>query len=106
MLIPHGQRAGHPKHVADFLRDPRARPMGGGREFRGLRKDGSEVPIEIRLDPIETSDGPLALASIIDITERKRNEQSLQESHDELKGCGPRTDPGSGRVGDVGNVAA
>ena len=71
-LIPARFRADHPDDVAQFLADPQTRPMGVGRDLFGRRKDGSEMPIEIGLNPIETPDGPCTLASIIDLSDRKR----------------------------------
>jgi PAS domain S-box-containing protein len=85
LLIPQRFRERHPDLVANYFAAPQARAMGAGRELYGLRKDGSEVPIEIGLNPIETSLGLFTLASIIDITERKRTEDELRRSNAELE---------------------
>lgn len=78
ILVPARLRGNHPNHRNSFFRDPQARSMGMGRELFGTRKNGSEVPIEIGLNPIETSEGMFVLASIIDITERKRAEERFR----------------------------
>ena len=83
MLVPERLRSGHQGFRHDYLCDPQARPMGAGRELFGRRKDGSEVPVEIGLSPIHTSKGPLVLASIVDITERKLAElEAARQRHD------------------------
>jgi PAS domain S-box-containing protein len=84
-LIPDRFRSRHPAHVRAFFEAPQARAMGIGRDLYGRRKDGSEVPIEIGLTPIDTPAGSHALASIVDITERKRQEDSLRASHAQLE---------------------
>ncbi|MBX3180462.1 MAG: PAS domain S-box protein [Candidatus Hydrogenedentes bacterium] len=76
-LAPERLRDAHSGFRELFQRDPETRPMGQGRDLHGLRKDGTEIPIEIGLSPIETDDGLLVLASIMDITERKRAEETL-----------------------------
>jgi two-component system, LuxR family, sensor kinase FixL len=83
MLLPERVRSDHEGFRHDYLCDPQARPMGAGRELFGRRKDGSEVPVEIGLSPIHTSKGPLVLASIVDITERKLAElEAARQRHD------------------------
>lgn len=83
-LVPERLSRKHADYRADFFHHASARPMGGGREVFGLRKDGSEVPIEIGLNPIKTDEGSFVIASIIDITERKRIEQVARESEEQL----------------------
>jgi PAS domain S-box-containing protein len=72
MLVPDRFRGAHAGHVAEFFAEPKARAMGAGRDLFGRRRDGTDVPIEIGLTPIETADGPCTLASIVDITSRVR----------------------------------
>jgi PAS domain S-box-containing protein len=80
MLVPPQFRAYHDRYRDTFFAAPAARPMGAGRDLFGLRKDGSQVPIEIGLNPITTSAGSFVLASVIDITERKQAEEALKKS--------------------------
>jgi PAS domain S-box-containing protein len=75
LLVPERLRRGHPELRAAFDHAPLARPMGAGRDLYGRRKDGSEVPIEIGLNPIKTGTGCFTLAAITDIAERKRADE-------------------------------
>ncbi len=86
MLVPKRYRSLHPGHRAFFSQHPTTRSMGAGRDLYGLCKDGSEVPIEIGLNPIQTAEGSFVLASIIDITERKQAEANLIESELRFRG--------------------
>jgi two-component system sensor kinase FixL len=84
MLVPERFRFHHIGYRRGYSDDARARPMGAGRELFGLRKDGSEVPIEIGLNPIHTSEGLFVLASIIDISERKQSELEAARRRNEM----------------------
>ncbi|HSB96271.1 MAG TPA: PAS domain S-box protein, partial [Spongiibacteraceae bacterium] len=76
LLIPLRLRSHHPALRAGFLADPLTRPMGAGRDLYGLRRDGSEFAVEIGLNPIETAQGKMVLAAIVDISDRKARELS------------------------------
>jgi PAS domain S-box-containing protein len=77
ILVPARFREEHPGHRKRFLERPDAREMGAGRDLYGRRKDGSEFPVEIGLNPIRTEHGLRVLSAIVDITERKRAEAEL-----------------------------
>ncbi len=79
-LIPERFRGRHGDYRAAFAADPKSRLMGGGRDLYGLRKNGEEVPIEVGLNPIKTDEGPFVLCSIVDITERKRAEETHRKN--------------------------
>jgi PAS domain S-box-containing protein len=85
MLVPQRARALHPSLREGYYHEPKTRSMGVGRDLYGLTRDGREVPIEIGLNPIETPEGLFVLASIIDITERKRADDSLRQSEDRFR---------------------
>jgi PAS domain S-box-containing protein len=74
LLVPQRFREQHAAQVSTYLNAPTQRRMGAGRELFGRRKNATEMPIEIGLNPIQTAEGVFTLASIIDITERKRAE--------------------------------
>jgi PAS domain S-box-containing protein len=84
ILLPERYRATHSELRDGFFCVPSAHRTGQGRELYGLRKDGSEFPVEIGLNPIETSEGVFVLSAIADITERKRAEEALRRRTEEL----------------------
>lgn len=66
------------------MKEPAPRDLGAGRDLFGLKKDGTEVPIEIGLIPITTPEGTFVITAIIDISERKKLEKKLSEKMKEL----------------------
>lgn len=75
LLVPPRFRERHPGHREAYSKNPFPRAMGGGLELFGLRKDGTELPIEISLSPLDTEDGPLVSSAIRDITDRKKADE-------------------------------
>lgn len=92
ILLPSRYKTNHPNLRNHFSAAPQTRAMGAGRDLFAIRKDGNEFPVEIGLNPLETVDGNQVLASIIDISERKKIEEvsklkskKIEEKNKELE---------------------
>ena len=85
LLIPERFHKRHRLHRRNYFADPRARKMGIGLELYGRNKDGREVPVDIMLTPIETSEGAWAFAAIRDITAQKLSDAKISELNSALK---------------------
>lgn len=83
-LLPQSKRGAHIGMRQNFNEHPSPRKMGVGRDLTGSRKDGSEFPVEISLSYKAIQDDMLIMAFIIDITERKRAEEALRQSEEQL----------------------
>lgn len=82
LLLPASHRQDHRRHRADFAADPRPRAMGAGLELRALRKDGTEVPVDVSLGTIVTKTGTLTTAFVRDVSERAQAQRTALRLHD------------------------
>ena len=80
LLLPDKFRDVHINHRSGYVLTSRSRPMGAGLELYGLRKDGTEFPVEVSLSPLETEEGTLISSAIRDISEQKRLRERLVET--------------------------
>ncbi|MCX4462088.1 PAS domain S-box protein [Streptomyces sp. NBC_01340] len=79
LLVPDRFRAHHTAHRTSYADNRQVRPMGAGLELHGLRKNGTEFPVEISLSPLETTDGLLVSAAVRDVSDRKAAEERINE---------------------------
>jgi two-component system sensor kinase FixL len=85
VLLPERFRHVHHSQRGNYFAQPHARAMGTGMELLGLRQDGSEFPVDVSLSPLKTEQGLLVMATIHDITRRKRAEEALRESEARMR---------------------
>lgn len=85
ILLPERFRRGHVRHRAGYMEEPRMRKMGEGIDLYGLRKDGSEFPVDIMLSPMQTREGRNVIAVVRDITQAREAQEALLKSHEELE---------------------
>ncbi len=84
MLLPERFREGHVAKRRAYVAAASARPMGAGLELVARKADRTEIPVEVSLSPIESEHGTIVAASLRDITERKRADDALRSTNEEL----------------------
>ncbi len=85
VLVPEPMRAKHVQQRNGYLAKPVVRPMGLGLNLHGVRKDGSQFPVEISLSPLESEEGLLVSGAIRDSSERKRAQERLEAFAKQLR---------------------
>ena len=99
-LLPERFRKRHLAHRQGYTAALRLRPMGLGLALFGRHQDGSEIPVEISLSPVEAVDRVLVAAAIRDVTDRKRVEAELraaQESSEQARESADRANQAKSR---------
>ncbi|MCQ8102718.1 response regulator [Methylomonas sp. SURF-2] len=85
MLLPETLRADHAEQRKAYQRQPTSRAMGAGRDLHGTRKNGEEFPIEIGLSPFQDNNQAFVLATVADISERKRAQDEIMHMNEVLE---------------------
>lgn len=85
VLVPPSARGVHTGHRDEYWTNPHSRPMGSGLALHARRRDGSELPVEISLSPVYTDDEMYVVATVRDVTERRRMEEALRASEERYR---------------------
>jgi PAS domain S-box-containing protein len=84
-LVPERFRGRHPGHRENYHADPRERQMDSALELFGLRKDGTEIPVDIRLKPMESEIGPVVVSFVRDATEQRAAQDAMQNNDQQMR---------------------
>lgn len=85
ILIPNRYKSKHEDHHRKYYEDPQSRPMGAGLDLFGVKKNGTEFPVEISLGTYKIEDDTYVIAFINDISMRKQNEYAIKNLNSELE---------------------
>lgn len=85
-LVPMRARNEHTEHRDGYNENPSTRPMGSSLKLEGVRKDGSEFPVQVSLNPFSSKSGERYVVALVsDVTERRENELNLQKLRESLE---------------------
>jgi PAS domain S-box-containing protein len=84
LLVPERSRQAHTRWREEYWRNPTTRSMGVARELFARRRDGTELPVELGLNPITLGQDRLLLVSVFDLTARKQAERKADELRERL----------------------
>lgn len=84
-LVPGRYREHHPRHREGYFKSPKSRKMASGLDLTALRKDGTELPVEISLTSFSANGVMYTAAFIVDVTLRKQQEKKLKENEARLQ---------------------
>ena len=84
-LVPKRLRGAHPSHRENYQAHPRERQMGAAMELSGLRKDGTEFPVDIMLKPMESEFGPIVLSFVRDTTEQRAVQDAMRNKDQQMR---------------------
>lgn len=84
-LVPQDRHHAHKKHVENYSHEGKSRQMGVGRDLYGVRKDGSQFPVEVGLNPFTIEGEHYVMGFLIDISVRKKQEQEINELNSKLE---------------------
>jgi len=82
ILVPIRHKQAHIGYRDNYVKKPEPRAMGGSRDLDGIRKDASEIKVEVSLSPFETGEGKFIMSFIVDVTRRKKGETDLRLAHE------------------------
>lgn len=85
LLVPAALRADHEGHRLAYATAPTSRPMAGDRDLVGVRKDGSEIPIEVALCSLDREDGRVVVCFVADVSQRRDAERRIRDYQDRLE---------------------